>query len=217
MLTIFILIAWTERSNAQDRKYSIYWERRADLFEKLPTSRKDIIFLGNSITDGAEWAELFNNPQVKNRGISGDITTGVYDRLGTIIKGKPAKIFLLIGINDISHGVSVDSIVDNIGLLINEIQKESQRTQIYLQSILPVNDQFDNFPKHSSRWAMVPEINERLKILAKEKQVTYIDLFSHFTDESGMKLNPEYTNDGLHLMGDGYLCWKELVEPYVNK
>ena len=48
-------------------------------------------FCGN----GGEWAELLNNKRVKNRGISGDICQGVYDRLDPILKGKPAKIFPL--------------------------------------------------------------------------------------------------------------------------
>lgn len=217
LVIIFMVFAWVKTAEAQERKYSIYWERRASLFENLPTSKKDIIFLGNSITDGAEWAELFDNPRVKNRGISGDITSGILDRLDPIVKGKPAKLFLLIGINDVSRGISVDSIVGNIRLILERIQLESPKTQIYLQSVLPVNDAFDNFKKHASRWAMVPEINVELKKLASEKQLTYIDLFSHFTDDSGAKLNPDYTNDGLHLMGEGYLKWKELIESHVNK
>ena len=217
LVIIFMVFAWVKTAQAQERKYSIYWERRASLFENLPTSKKDIIFLGNSITDGAEWAELFDNPRVKNRGISGDITSGILDRLEPIVKGKPAKLFLLIGINDVSRGISVDSIVGNIRLILERIELESPKTRIYLQSVLPVNDAFDNFKKHASRWAMVPEINVELKKLASEKQLTYIDLFSHFTDDSGAKLNPDYTNDGLHLMGEGYLKWKELIESHVNK
>lgn len=217
LVIIFMVFAWVKTAQAQERKYSIYWERRASLFESLPTSKKDIIFLGNSITDGAEWAEIFDNPRVKNRGISGDITSGILDRLDPIVKGKPAKLFLLIGINDVSRGISVDSIVGNIRLILERIELESPKTRIYLQSVLPVNDAFDNFKKHASRWAMVPEINVELKKLASEKQLTYIDLFSHFTDDSGAKLNPDYTNDGLHLMGEGYLKWKELIESHVNK
>ena len=87
---------------AQERKYSTFYEQRATLFEELPVTSRDIIFLGNSITNGCEWGELFQNTYVKNRGISGDICMGVYDRLDPIIKGKPAKIFLLIGINDVA-------------------------------------------------------------------------------------------------------------------
>ena len=78
---------------AQERKYSTFYEQRATLFEELPVTSKDIIFLGNSITNGCEWAELFQNKNVKNRGISGDICMGVYDRLDPIVKGKPAIHF----------------------------------------------------------------------------------------------------------------------------
>lgn len=101
MLSICLLCACTTLQ-AQGRKHTTFYDQRATLFEVLPTSKKDIIFLGNSITNGGEWAELLGNPHVKNRGISGDRTDGVLDRLHVITKGKPAKIFLLIGINDLS-------------------------------------------------------------------------------------------------------------------
>lgn len=61
---------------AQERKYSTFYEQRATLFEELPVTSRDIIFLGNSITNGCEWGELFQNTYVKNRGISGDICMG---------------------------------------------------------------------------------------------------------------------------------------------
>ena len=101
MKKIFFLVVILTLSllcRAQERKYSTFYYQRATLFEELPVTSSDIIFLGNSITNGAEWAELFKNKHVKNRGISGDICMGVYDRLDAILKGKPAKIFLLIGI-----------------------------------------------------------------------------------------------------------------------
>ena len=114
---------------AQERKYSTFYEQRATLFEELPVTSKDIIFLGNSITNGCEWAELFQNKNVKNRGISGDICMGVYDRLDPIVKGKPAKIFLLIGINDVSRGTSADKIISEISKdnLIDKINYHSDK------------------------------------------------------------------------------------------
>uniref|UniRef100_UPI003216E49D GDSL-type esterase/lipase family protein n=1 Tax=uncultured Draconibacterium sp. TaxID=1573823 RepID=UPI003216E49D len=196
---------------------SIYYERRVSLFEKLPINSNDIVFLGNSITDGAEWAELFNQCNIKNRGISGDIIQGIIDRLDPIVKGKPAKLFLLIGINDISRDIPQDSVVNNIAQIIDRFQKESGNTGIYLQSILPVNDNYSNFKKHVVHWAMIPEINRKLKDLAASRNITYLDLFSHFTDETGFKLNKNYTNDGLHLTGSGYVRWAELIEGYVKE
>lgn len=50
---------------AQERKYSTFYEQRATLFEELPVTSRDIIFLGNSITNGCEWGELFQNTYVK--------------------------------------------------------------------------------------------------------------------------------------------------------
>ena len=59
---------------------SEYNFQRRSLFEKLPVTSKDIVFLGNSITDGGEWNELLANPRVKNRGISGDRSSWMLDR-----------------------------------------------------------------------------------------------------------------------------------------
>lgn len=203
--------------NAQKQKYSTFYYQRATLFEVLPVSHEDIIFLGNSITNGAEWSELFANPHIKNRGISGDTTMGVYDRLEAILKGSPAKIFLLIGINDLSRGIPSDTIIRNIRMIVEKVKKDSPRTKLYLQSMLPLTDHYKMFGGHTSRAAKVPEINAELQELAAKENVTYIDVYSHFLDTATGKLNLEYTNDGLHLLGKGYLKWKEIVISYVNE
>ena len=199
------------------QKYSTFYYQRATLFEELPVTSKDIIFLGNSITNGGEWAELLNNKHVKNRGISGDVCMGVYDRLDAILKGKPAKIFLLIGINDVSRGTPADTIVNRIGKIVKKIKKNSPKTKLYLQSILPVTDHYKMFGNHTRHWQMVKGINEKLVGLAESEKVTYIDLYSHFVDSVTGKMNVQYSNDGLHLLGKGYLKWAEIVKPYVLK
>lgn len=201
----------------QSPKYSTYYYQRASLFEQLPVASDDIVFIGNSITDGGEWTELFQDGKVKNRGISGDICMGVYDRLEPILKGKPAKIFLLIGINDVSRGTPADTIVSHIDKIAQRIGEECPETELYLQSILPVTDHYNMFGGHTSRWEMIPYINSEIQTLCKEKGLTYIDLFSHFVDPATGKMNPAYTNDGLHLLGNAYVRWVEIVKPYVFK
>lgn len=215
LLLIGILFALPQF--AQQRKYSTFYEQRATLFEELPVTSKDIIFLGNSITNGCEWSELFQNKHVKNRGISGDICMGVYDRLNPIIKGEPAKIFLLIGINNVSRGASADTIVSEIEMIIRKIKKESPKTKLYLQSVLPVNDCYGMFEGHTSRWQVVKQINDLLQPLARKEGATYIDLYSRFVDNDTGKMNPQYTNDGVHLLGKGYLLWRDIVKPYVDE
>ncbi|WP_455585521.1 SGNH/GDSL hydrolase family protein [Bacteroides sp.] len=214
---IIMLLLVSVAGNAQERKYSTFYYQRATLFEELPVTSKDIIFLGNSITNGGEWAELFGNKHVKNRGISGDICMGVYDRLDAVLKGKPAKIFLLIGINDVKRGDPADTIVQRIGMIVAKIKKESPKTHLYLQSVLPVTDHYNMFTGHTSRWEEVAKINEGLVRLADKEKLTYIDLYSHFVDEKTGKMNIDYTNDGLHLLGKGYLKWVDIIKPYITE
>ncbi|WP_279150260.1 SGNH/GDSL hydrolase family protein [Muribaculum intestinale] len=214
---LMAILALASSIHAQERKYSTFYYQRATLFEELPVTSSDIIFLGNSITNGGEWAELFDNPHVKNRGISGDVCMGVYDRLDAILKGSPAKIFLLIGINDVDRGASAGTIVERIGMIVDKIRKDSPSTKIYIQSVLPVSDHYKMFNGHTSRWQVVPEINKGLVRLAADRGVKYIDLYSHFIDNTTGKMNIEYTNDGLHLLGKGYKKWVGIVKPYVDE
>ena len=83
---------------------------------------------------------------------------GVYDRLDAILKGKPAKIFLLIGINDVSRGTPADTIVSRIEMIVRKIKADSPKTKLYLQSVLPVTDHYNMFKGHTSRWQVIPEI-----------------------------------------------------------
>ncbi|MBS1670185.1 MAG: family 20 glycosylhydrolase [Bacteroidetes bacterium] len=217
LITLFIsikLLAQPVLPNYADSLFPTYYWQRATLFQTLPKRNTDIVFLGNSITDGAEWSEIFNDIKIKNRGISGDISAGVIKRLPDMVAGKPAKIFLLIGVNDISRGISVDSIFTNISLIANYIHYYSSNTKLYVQSILPVSDFYKKFGTHTNKFNVINQLNSLLKNNAEKLNYTFINLHDFFADENG-KMNVTLTNDGLHLKGDGYMLWKHIVFPYV--
>ena len=197
-----------------DSIFSTYYQQRVSHFQTLPQTTGDIIFLGNSITDGAEWAELFNDLHIKNRGISGDITAGVIHRLNEITNRKPAKIFLLIGINDLARNTNTDSIVKNILLIADYIRQQSPSTKLYVQSILPVNNLYGKFGTHTNKGEQIKITNTQLQADATGHGYTYVDLYSSFVNENG-KLKANLTNDGLHLKGEAYLIWKHIIYPYV--
>ena len=218
---IILLFLIAENTNAQVKKshfpqsmFPTYYHQRLSHFETLPKTKNDIIFLGNSITDGAEWSELFNDNRIKNRGISGDFTAGVLNRLEEISIRKPKKVFLLIGVNDLARNTSTDSIFKNIIQIATYLKQESPSTKLYIQSVLPVNDAFKTFGGHTSKGDQIKTLNTNLNLNALKYQYTYIDLYSSFLDENG-KMAKQFTNDGLHLKGDGYLLWKHIVYPYV--
>ncbi|MES2520828.1 MAG: family 20 glycosylhydrolase, partial [Bacteroidota bacterium] len=194
--------------------FSTYYHQKVSQFRNLLKTKDDIIFLGNSITDGGEWSEMFNDLRIKNRGISGDNTVGVLNRLDEIYQRKPAKVFLLIGINDLKNGLTCDSISKNIFRIVSILKEKSPDTQVFVQSILPLNDDFKQFPSHTSKASLIPILNEHLKTAAQQYQYIYLDFNAAFANKKN-KLRAEFTNDGLHLLGKGYQHWKSLVMPYV--
>ena len=197
-----------------DSLFSTYYQQKASFASSLPVSKEEIVLIGNSITDGAIWSELFTDIHVKSRGFSGDITAGLIHRFADIVRRKPAKIFMMIGTNDLARGITPDSVVTNILLMADYWRQESPATQLYVQSILPVNNIFGKFPSHTKNGKKINEVNKLLEKESASNHYRYIDLHSHFADADG-KMNTLYSNDGLHLLGTGYALWKHLVYPYV--
>lgn len=215
-LISIVLLFIAVLSFGQVSKFGTYYDQRKTLFELLPDTKNEIIFLGNSITDGSEWSELLQNPRVKNRGISGDTSEGVLARLYQITRAEPAKVFLLIGINDLAKNISPDTVYVNICKIVSTITVKSPKTKVYVQSILPVNNTFKTFSGHTSRTPQVKELNERLRNICPRLGATYVDLFSELKNTNDDLLNPMYTNDGLHLLGEGYLAWLKVIQPYLK-
>ncbi|RIH65421.1 G-D-S-L family lipolytic protein [Mariniphaga sediminis] len=191
------------------KKYQ-HWKETKSLYDILPNDSNEIVFVGNSITFGCEWAELFSNPKIKNRGIGGDNTEGLLERLTEITESNPDKIFLSIGTNDLALNIRISEICANYEKIINRINKSTPKTKIYIQSVLPTN----NHPERNNDSIIV--LNNNLKKIADKKSAKYINLFDSFLNPDG-NLNMELSFDGLHLKGQGYLIWKKLIESDVKE
>ena len=172
-ILVSLLLLLSCITNAQTSKYSTFYDQRKSIFEVLPQTKNEIVFLGNSITNFCEWTELFQNSNVKNRGISGDVTQGVLDRLDQITRVKPAKVFLLIGINDLSQNIPKDSVFNNICKIAANIHTASPKTKVYIQSILPVNIQFGLFKNLLDKTPDIVWVNLNLARFCKENDYTF--------------------------------------------
>lgn len=193
---------------------SPYWHQRVTLFDKLPISSSDIVFIGNSITDGGEFAELFDNENIKNRGINSDVISGVKERLPQVTSGAPSKIFLLIGINDVSHNLSAANIAGQYEDLVKDIIAQSPSSHLYIQSIFPINNDFGRYKNLKGKESVIVEVNKKLQEIAEKYNATYLDLTPALAGSDG-KLRKEFTNDGLHLVGKGYKAWAGAIRQYV--
>lgn len=215
-LTALSLVMSTMAFADEPYKYNELYYQRASLFDKLPVEKDDIVFVGNSLTQICEWHELFGNSKIKNRGIIGDVVQGIRDRIDCVVNGHPSKIFLLCGVNDVSHNLTADSIATALGNLIDYIRVSTPETKLYVQSLLPINETFGRYKALNGKTPVIPEINSKLSQMAQDKGFTWIDAYSIFVDAYG-NLDSRYTNDGLHLLGDGYIHWRELLLPYINQ
>lgn len=222
LLLLLFFTMKTATSYASDpisRRYTDHYYQRLNQFAEEPAIRSnDIVMLGNSLTErGGDWCERLNQKNIRNRGIIGDEVMGVYDRLGEILAGHPHKLFLLIGINDVSHDLSTDSIVNLIRMTVERIQHDSPTTKLYLQSLLPINESFDRYKKLTGKTAMIPEINIGLKKLARKEKISYIDLFPLFIEKGTNVLQSNLTDDGLHLNDEGYKIWTNVLKKKLRR
>lgn len=188
-----------------------HYQERLARFKKEKLVTGKIVFLGNSITEGANWKKLLKDSTVINRGISGDITFGVLNRTDEVIKLKPSKLFVLIGINDLYKGIPDEIVLQNIFTFVRMLKSGTPNTKIYIQSILPVNTSFKNFPKNYDKDEHIITVNAQLKKLSKHFGYTFIDLYNQFSN-SGMQLDVKYSYDGVHLNSPGYIHWVEILK-----
>ena len=174
-------------------------------FNELPLPGGEIVFLGDSITESGRWHEWFPDLPVVNRGIAGDTTDGVLRRIDSAIKA-PAKVFLLIGTNDISFRRPRDLVRANQRTIIEQIRATAPHADLYVQSVMPLTRRYRQ---------RIDELNSHYRELAAEFGGSYLDLWPALCDAKG-ELNGDFTLDQLHLNGAGYRAWTGVLRPLVS-
>lgn len=136
------------------------------------------------------------------------------DRLYQIVPGNPRKIFLLAGVNDVSHGLSADSVVKLVNILVDKIRTELPHTKLYIESLLPINESFHRWHTMEGKTETIVAVNEQLCRMAADRGLVYINLFPSFVIPGTHIMRPELTVDGLHLTPAGYKVWSEILKKY---
>jgi lysophospholipase L1-like esterase len=180
---------------------------RASQYATLGAPPGHVVFLGDSITQGGLWQEWFAGAPVLNRGIDGEESADLLRRVDSAVL-DPLGVFLLIGTNDLTSGVPLRRIIENVRGLLAEIERRAPGTPVVVQSVMPRTPRFRDD---------VRLLNRAYRQLADSsgEYVEYLDLWPALADDDG-DLRAEYTEDRLHLNGSGYAAWVEVHRPRVD-
>lgn len=216
---------------AQDKKeiakylQNPIYKRKIEFFKLSKTKSADIVMLGNSLTEGANWSELLGRSKVVNRGITGDILEGYLHRMQYVYNLEPKVCFVEGGINDIYNWTPVSIIFNNYVKVI-EILKKHKITPI-IQSTLYAGRKWGSEWIVSHRPDLTPEevnrernkevdkLNALLRNYARRNRIIFIDLNKRMS--SGGFLRSNLTWDGIHLKANGYRIWAEEVNKVLIK
>lgn len=215
MLGIYLMTFGQQPSNQKLYETETYKNRMMQ-FKQEGLRKNQIVFLGNSLTQGGKWSAWFPEQLPANRGISGDNTEGVLARLDEIVNAQPSMIFLMIGINDISQNYNNDYLCKNFERIIQHIRKDSPETIVYIQSLLPVNNTFGRYKKLINKEKQIEQLNKQLKSFCKKEKIQFVNLYPLFLQKK-RTLNPAYTTDGLHLNEAGYQVWTEAIKSLIEE
>ncbi len=178
-----------------------YYNTKVESFEKEnPTLNDvDIVFLGDSLTDGCDVKKYYPEYTAVNRGISGDTADGLLNRLKvSAYDVEPTGVVLLIGVNDISRGVKPSELYDNYEKIITGLKENLPDTIIIWCSMTALGG------KSAKYNDTVIICNQKIKLLAEKHGCVFVDLFTPLCDADTREIREEYTVDGTHLTDAGY-------------
>lgn len=165
-----------------------------------------IILLGDSITAGFPTDTLLKDFSVVNKGIAGDRTDRMLERLNRdVIELAPSAVFLLIGTNDIGAGFSNNTMLVNYERMILRVKKNAPSTKFFIESILPTRG-IESHPLER-----IQLLNVELHKLAMKYGVKFLDIYPLFANANG-ELAEEYSDDGIHLTLPAYEKWADYLK-----
>jgi len=197
------------------------WMKRHDGFVEIAKKGDvDVLFLGDSITDGwrnkngkAAWDKAFGSLKPANFGIGGDRTEHVLWRIqnGELDGIKPKVAVLMIGTNNTgAKDLTADNIADGVTTIVKTIREKSPTTKVLLLAVFPRGKMIPN-PGNTK----IIDINKTIAKLDDGKNVKYLDIGQKFMKDG--QIPGDIMPDYLHLSEAGYQIWADAITPTLNE
>ena len=219
-LAILGLCLGVSQAKAQHVEYrsTKHYNKRVMQFEREGgIDENTIVMMGNSLTEnGKDWAERLGTSQVVNRGIIGDNTIGMTERLCQITPHHPKVIFLMAGINDMVNDNPAINVATSVINLIEAIRQQSPTTKLFVESMLPINESTGRWRTLAGRTDDIPLANMYIRAYCESKGITFVDLFHQMTYPYSNILRNELSADGLHITEAGYQIWAKEIKKQLN-
>lgn len=208
--------------NDWDRLFANAYRERRKMFRWLNQTAQAgaTVFAGDSLIQEFPLQEFFPGHVVYNRGIGGDTTLGLLQRLEDSVIGlKPARVFLLSGANDLLSEDSPEAIAGRILEAARAIRDSLPGCSIHVLTLPPVNQGqhplINPLVVTGREPVAITAINRLLKEQEQEGLYTLVDAHSRLMDDKG-RLKLHFTQEGLHLSPEGYGELADLIRPYLK-
>ena len=198
-----------------------WWMKRHQSMNKNAKKPHDLLFIGDSITQGWEgsgkgtWEKYYGNRKALNLGISGDRTEHVIWRLdnGNLRNQKKAKAaVVMIGTNNTGHIMQDPTEVrDGVERIVSTLRARCPQAKILLLGVFPRGVKPDDAKRKNNL-----EINKFISELHNGERIHYLDISDKFLTAEGI-LTKQVMPDALHPRQKGYEIWAEAIEPKLKE
>lgn len=173
--------------------------------DAIDTTKK-VVMLGNSITYQGNWPQLLNRTDVINWGVPGCTSGQMVWNIKNFLPNKPRICFIMCGRNDLSTGVPVPAILENVKLIIDSLQRNK---------IIPVVQSCIYLKDDAQGNIYTQSLNNLLELYCTEHNIDYLDLNLSLSPQGS--LLEHFTTDGCHLTPDAYIPWAEEIKNVLKK
>lgn len=198
-----------EKDKKQQQLVKEYYDNKLNLYQqendKYSDYEVDVVFLGDSLTDGYNLKLYYPDYVVSNRGIGGETTHGLEERLKVSAYDlKPKVVVMLIG------GNNLNTMFENYEDILIGLKDNLPNTKVILLSLTAMGKDWG----HKNEIACLN--NVKIKLLAEKYDYTFVDLFTPLFDINIGEVYSDYTTDGAHFTSKGYEVVTSVVKPVID-